>query len=267
MPALVTCAAIMAVRNEAPHIERALRTFIRQGIDVVVIDHASIDSTVDICSQYIGGGLLRIEHLPWEGVYDQTAQLAAKASIVRELHHDWIIHADADEWLQSIVTGETLREGITRVSSLGYNVINFDEFVFLPPPDETGDLHDYEKKLLHYYFFAPFEKRLMRVWKRSDGLSNLGSGGHTLTGGELNVAPDNFILRHYIALSQEHALQKYLGRTFSAVDLAKGWHANRVNLTARQLKFPSLRKLKQLEHWHSVDFDRGDPKRNHYWEW
>jgi glycosyltransferase involved in cell wall biosynthesis len=267
VPESVTCATILAVRNEVLHLRRAIRSFVDSGIDVVIIDHASTDGTLEICKEYLGNGILSIEHLEWRGVFDLSEQLDFKAQIIGELPHDWIIHSDADEWLQSPVEGESLLEGIIRVDGLGYNAINFDEFVFLPDPDESDIFPDYEKKFLYYYYFAPQQKRLMRAWKKNCGFSNNAAGGHKLGGIGLNLAPHAFILRHYIALSQAHALKKYLGREFSDRDLKKGWHNNRVEINEENLKLPGTVGLKQLSRWVAVDFDRSDPKNKHYWEW
>ncbi|RLA47154.1 MAG: glycosyltransferase family 2 protein, partial [Gammaproteobacteria bacterium] len=235
MSELVTCSTILAVRNEALHIRRAIKSFVRLGIEVVIIDHESTDGTLEICKEYLGDGVLTIEQLAWDGVFDLSAQLDAKACIARDLPHDWIIHADADEWFLSPVSGESLREGINRIDRQGYNVINFEEFVFLPNPDESGISPDYEKKILYYYYFAPRQKRLMRAWKRKCEFNNRSTGGHQLIGAGLKVAPEAFILRHYITLSQQHAYKKYVGRVFSDADLQRGWHGNRLNIDTETL--------------------------------
>lgn len=263
----VRCAAVIAVRNEAIHVRRTLENYIEQGIDVVMIDNASTDQTVRECMKYLGRGLLGIEHLPWEGVFDLSAQLAAKEAVIQGLSHEWIIHADADEWLQSPVAGKSLIEGISRLSAAGYNVINFEEFVFLPKPAADLDLRDYEKTLLDYYYFAPAQNRLMRAWRRADHLSNKATGGHRLTGSVVHLAPEAFILRHYMVLSYQHILMKYSGRKFSETDLKKCWHGNRLNLSADNLMLPSTKFLKRLSCWDSKQFDRSAPKRTHFWEW
>ena len=90
------------------HVRRALTNYTEQGIDVVLIDNASTDETVRICQEFLGCGLLSIKHLPWRGVFDLGAQLASKKAVIQSLLHDWIIHADADKWLQSPVQGESL---------------------------------------------------------------------------------------------------------------------------------------------------------------
>ena len=107
----------------------------------------------------------------------------------------------------------------------------------------------------------------MRAWKRSANLSNLASGGHRLVGDELNVSPESFILRHYIVLSQRDAWRKYVGRSYSATDLSKNWHGNRLKLTKEQLELPRPERLKKLPVWDSKEFDRSDPQSRHYWAW
>jgi glycosyltransferase involved in cell wall biosynthesis len=263
----VTCAAILAVRNEACHIRRILSLFIGQGIDVAVIDNDSTDETAAICRQYLGKGVLFMERLAWTGCFDLCAQLEAKKDVAARLDHDWLIHTDADEWMQSPQKGETLLEGICRVSAQGYNAINFDEFVFLPVDDTNKPGTHYEREILHYYFFEPSKNRLMRAWQRNTNLSNRASGGHRLAGDKLNLSPEPFILRHYIALSQQDALNKYVGRTYSATDLSKSWHGNRLALTREQLRLPRKGLLRKLPVWDSKEFDRTDPLRRHFWEW
>lgn len=263
----ITCVAVLAVRNEVLHIYRAISSFIEQGIDVVVIDHESTDGTLEICKDFLGNGVLSIECLPWRGVFDLSEQLEAKTRVIKKLPHDWVIHADADEWLQSPIKGESLLEGIARVAAHGYNAINFEEFVFLPDPEDSSDLRDYNKKLLHYYFFSPHQNRLMRAWKMECDFSNVASGGHHLGGVDINLAPEAFILRHYIVLSQQHAVKKYADRLFSESDLKKGWHGNRLQLDVNRLTLPETRYLKKLPRTDSVSFDRSDPKQDHYWDW
>lgn len=261
----VSCAALLCVRNEASHLPRALAQFIDDDIDVAVIDHGSSDGSLAICERHLGRGVVAIDHLPWLGVYDQTAQLQAKAALAGRLSHDWLIHADADEWMHTQRPGESLRAGITRADAQGCNAINFEEFVFLPGP---GDHPLSDVRLsLGYYFFAPSANRLMRAWRRNDGLENISSGGHVLAGEGLRLFPEAFVLRHYIVLSQRQAIEKYAGRVFAQGDLDRGWHGNRLGLSERDLKLPDPARLRRLPDWTSTDFDRTDPQRLHFWHW
>jgi hypothetical protein len=260
------CVAILCVRNEELHIRRALDDLVAQGIDVAVIDHASTDRTREICLSYHGRGLVALEELAWDGTYDQAAQLRAKRALVERLDHDWVIHADADEWMHTRLPGETLLEGIRRIDK-DYNAINFEEFVFLPPPDAAAGAADYKQRLLDYYFFAPSERRLMRAWKRNARLDNVNSGGHTLEGDEIRLAPENFVLRHYMVLSQAQAIAKYSRRVFAPADLDRGWHGNRIGLVPERLRLPASERLHRLRAWNSVELDRSQPRSRHFWDW
>jgi len=263
----ISCVAVLCVHNEEAHIRRAIGDFVEQGIEVAVIDHGSTDRTAEICAGFLGKGLLSVESMPWTGEFDLTAQLQAKRELVDRLGHDWVIHADADEWMHTGVQGESLLDGIRRVSTLGYNAVNFEEFVFLPEPGDREQRMDCRRELLNYYFFAPRERRLMRAWRRQNAFDNEASGGHFLAGADLRLAPESFVLRHYIVLSQEHAIRKYASRVFAGRDLEKGWHDNRRNLVAERLRLPDPAVLERLRDWRSVEFDRSRPKALHFWDW
>jgi len=265
----ITCVAILCVRNEALHIQRAVTSFVDQGIDVVIIDHESTDNTVKLCERFKAAGVLSIEHMPWTGTFDLAEQLKMKQRISETLNHDWIIHADADEWLQSPIQGETLLEGINRISDSGFNVINFEEFVFLPYREQEleANYDYYQKRILTYYFFAPGKSRLMRAWSRSSNLQNIESGGHKLSGAEINVAPESFILKHYLVMSYEHAIKKYVGRKFSERELQMGMHKKRAALNEQKLQLPQIESLSVISRWDSVELDRTGPKKSHFWDW
>lgn len=263
----LTCVAVLCVRNEEAHLPRAIADFIDQGIEVAVIDHDSTDRTAEICASFIGRGLVSIERMEWTGQFDLTGQLQAKRELIDRLDHDWVIHADADEWMHTRIQDESLLDGIERLAKLGYNAINFEEFVFLPEPGATQEPADCKQEMLNYYCFAPRENRLMRAWNRQQAFSNLESGGHLLAGADLRLAQESFVLRHYIVLSQGQANRKYADRIFSTRDLEKGWHGNRLNLQAERLRLPDPAVLGRLQDWRSVDLDRSNPKALHFWDW
>lgn len=256
--------AVLCVRNEAPYLAVGLARLVAEGLDVAVIDNDSTDGTADILDAF-GHAIVHRSRLPFHGCFDLTAQLEAKQRLFRQLRTDWVVHVDADEILQSPRTGETLRQGIERLDA-DWNVVNFEEFVFVPTSaDESHEGRDYQARMLHYYFFAPRPRRLMRAWKASAGLSHVG-GGHTLTGPDVRVAPENFLLRHYPLLSLNHARLKYPTRVFAPGDLAKGWHKNRLNVRADQIAFPPADSLRSLRSADDKAFDRSVPWRRHFWE-
>lgn len=200
--------AMLCVRNEESYLEVTLAHLVACGIDLAIIDNDSTDRTLRICRKF-QRRIMYQARLPFRGFFNLTEQIAAKAEIVRQVESDWFIHQDADEILESPRPDESLREGIERVSAAGFNVVNFDEFVFLPTAGyDDFEGWDFYGGMKHYYFFEPRPRRLMRAWKNRPGVVHLG-GGHQLDGPDLRLCTKNFILRHYPNLSLDHARRKY----------------------------------------------------------
>jgi glycosyltransferase involved in cell wall biosynthesis len=261
-------AAIICARNEELHIARCLNDLVRNDVEVFVIDHDSEDRTVQIAESYLGRGLLAIERLPWRGKFELGEQLSLKKEIITRLNHDWILHVDSDEWLCAPKGFQSLSNAIKRVDAEGFNCINFDEMVFVPWPNEDFTCREYSREMKTYYFFEPSHRRLMRGWRRDIVADNTGSGGHGLASDrELRLYPQNFILRHYIALSLAHAVKKYVGRQFADDELKKGWHVNRRGIKDSELVLTPSPYLRQLQSWDSGEFDRSVPAKAHFWEW
>ena len=217
---LLRCAAVVACRNEAVLLKEHLPVWISEGLEIVVIDHSSTDTTHAVAEAHLGAGVLAVETMRWLGHFSLDQQLAAKAAVIETLDHDWVIHIDADEWLHSSRNDETLQGALSRLAAAGANAVNFEEFVFLPiGPNRSAE---------HYYFFEPASQRLIRAWDRRCGFSNQGQGGHRLSSSStpLRVSEESLVLRHHIVHNQRQARQKYLQRQFHPQELQKGWHKN-----------------------------------------
>ncbi|MGA2186733.1 MAG: glycosyltransferase family 2 protein [Bryobacteraceae bacterium] len=264
---MVTAVAIVCVRNEAPHIKRCLRYFIREGLDVILIDNDSTDGSADIARPFLGQGLISIERLPFEGSFSLVQQLAFKKTIAEGVTHDWIVHADADEWLQAPPGYARLIDGIQDVESQGFNCVNFLEFDFIPLPGEDFEVEDYPSVMRHYYHLVPFYPFLMRAWKRSAELDNVERAGHFLTGPDIRLFPRDFILRHYIVLSEAHARRKYLGRRFAAEEIARLWHADHLLIDEENIVPRPGTPLLTLEYPLSSPLSTDRPTTIHYWQW
>ena len=84
--------------------------------------------------------------------------------------------------------------------------------------------------------------------------------------------PQDQLLKHYIVLSRQAALKKYLPRVFSSEDLERGWHRNRVSIQADALEAyfdgrGTEGKLHCLSSPEATDVDRSSPQSTHFWEW
>jgi glycosyltransferase involved in cell wall biosynthesis len=265
---MISAVAVVCVRNEAIHIRRCIEHLIGSGLEVYLIDNESTDRTREVASGFLGRGLIGIESLPWTNEFSLSDQMRAKQRVYAASDHDWIVHADADEWLVSPLEGQSLLKGLAAADEAGYTCVNFHEIVFVPLPGENFYVDDYAARMSTYYFFQPKYPRLNRAWKRRAKLDIWKSDGHVLEGEGLKLSPLDFILRHYIVLSEAHAQVKYIGRHFSDEDCSKGWHGNRLTIMPEKLKVKTIPELRHIEHpAKHHNFDLRFPLKKHFWEW
>lgn len=269
---MVSICAVVAARNDLQYLRVLLPLLASQDIDVAILDNESTDESHELYSTMRGKPIILTETLPYHNAFSLSDQLRAKQEIYNKLHHEWVIHMDVDEVLEHHEPGRSLRDAIQEADKAGFNVVNFEEFVFLPTPGTDYCGRDYYRELLRYYYFAPMPDRLHRAWRRDMFFDNIGSAGHRLAGKRLAIFPQNQIMRHYIVLSAEHAKNKYLHRTFSAEDLQRGWHGgrygNRLHFTQENLALPSTSPyLFELDQFDSKAFRRDSPAPKHFWMW
>jgi len=237
--------AIIAARNEALYIGRCCEHLAMQGVDFVIIDNESTDDTRAIAESFRGRGLVRVVNHPYPGFYDWMGLLKCKEHIARELDSDWFMHLDADEIPEPPGRHEPLLLRLAAVDAAGYTTVNFDEFVFVPTTgSERHEGGDYVRTMCRYYFFEPRPERLIRAWRRTADIDLASSAGHAVHFADQRLYPENFALRHYIALSMEHLLHKYLrNRVYSPAEVALGWHAMRSRLTEEMVRTPPVEEL------------------------
>lgn len=256
----------MVVRNELPYLGNCLRHLIANGIDFYVIDNESTDGTRALLSEPdIRRHLIAMETYPYPGHFDWTGLMEARERAARSLDADWILFVSADEMMHPYHPDETLSSAIERIAQDGWNVIDFNEIVFLPlesdyPPDCGG-----YPPFLHYYFHEPWKPHLMRARQADLDVSHIAAGGHNFIG-EIKLAPETMALRHYLLRSQEHAYEKYIQRAFAADELSRGWHRDRHNQARDAFRFPDPETLCRLRHSADRAIDLSKPRKLHYWQ-
>jgi glycosyltransferase involved in cell wall biosynthesis len=262
--------ALLAVKNEKRQICYVLKALIDEGLDVVLLDDGSTDGTKALAEQFLGKGLLEIRTRPDKGVYDWTSVLKWKNKVGSEFAHKWLVHVDADEWLQHPEEGKTLLDLIIEADSSGANAIDFEEFTFLPKPElRSGE--DPRKTFSSYYWHKPIGFGYLRAWKKRPGISNIKSGGHGLHGiflwarGGVKKYSKKGLLRHYPILGVEHIKEKYGKRVFAQKDLARGWHSDRLNLSDWNLRVLENQHVFTLRKPTDKDFVRSNPISKHFW--
>lgn len=259
--------AIFALRNEELYIETVIRHLIRQGIKMAVIDNGSEDKTLEICQRYYPEHVEVILQYPFDGLFRLEKLLEEKERLRRTHDADWIIHHDADEIMQSNVQGETLLEALIRIDRMGFQAVNFDEFVFVYESNTARyEGTDFTETMDWYYFFKPAKPFRIRAFRNDLQVSNVYSAGHLLPLDMIRLYPESLVHRHYISLSRDHAKRKYLSRKFDPAALARKWHWSRVIINEKSLDAPAMTRLKRFDR-SQAQLDRSMPYKKHFWQW
>jgi hypothetical protein len=198
--------------------------------------------------------------------------LARKEQLAAAIDSDWFMHLDADEARVPPWPDRTLSEALADADTAGFNAVNFLEYTFLPTRENPDHDHPrYEETMLHYYPFAPRDPHKLAAWKRQDAPVDLCThAGHQVLFPGRRRYPVDFVMRHYLFLSREHAIQKYVGRHHDPVALANGWHGWRARLqhdVVRErpelLELPSDAELRPYAS--DGDLDPSGPLTRHEW--
>jgi len=256
--------ALLTLRNEALYLQHCLEHLVAQGVEVLVVDNGSTDESAAIARGFLGRGVIGLEHYPYPGYYDWHGILNHKMKLAAGIEADWLMHCDADEIRQAPSPFATLKEGVEEADRQGFNAINFDEFVFLPTSiEERHEGTDYPRRMRRYYYFAPGPLRRVNLWKKTgQAVDIVSSGGHSADFDDRRVFPEPFVLRHYIALSHQHAVDKYTRhRVYSKEEVERlGWHRARANLQEQAIVLPRPEQMCELV---GDRFDRSNPVRKH----
>jgi hypothetical protein len=274
--------AILASYNEQKFIRACLEHYLQQGIEVYLLDNDSTDKTLDIAREYLGRNLIGIERIPRHGMYQWQKILMRKEELADEIEADWLMHADPDEIRVAPTSAHTLAEAIADVDRKGYNTVNFMEYTFLPVRESPDhDNAEFLETMRWYYPFAQRHPHRLNAWKKQSRrwpgtkafLSELArnrrtvpsvnlrdTGGHVVQFPGIHPYPVDFKLKHYIVLSLEHAIQKYVKKSFDPKEIAgsHGWRA-----TAKEHEF-LLPSQSQMRLYTSDDeLDAANPLKEH----
>ncbi len=255
--------ALLALRNEALYLGACLGHLAAQGIETCVIDNGSSDESRAIAESYRDRGVFEIIEYPYEGFFDLAGQLELKERLAATIEADWFIHHDADELREAPPPWRTLAEGIQAMDRAGWNAINFDEFVFIPTQEFASyDAADFVSAMHYYYFFQPRPHHRVNAWKKCAVPVNLvSSGGHRVSFPDRRIAPESFILRHYLFLSLDHCIRKYTQRVYSQREINEfGWHRARARLTPANVRLPAVAEMKRVE---PGRWDKSEPQHSH----
>ena len=231
--------AIVTARNAEGTLDRLLSHLHRHGARALVIDHASTDRTRAIAEARRGAPVSDILTEPFDGVFDLTAQLRRKREVIAAAPAGWVIHADADEFLDA-PDGGRLSDLIADWQDRQILAAPCRELVFLPMSED--ERHDHTSFEATMTMAVPLVERdpKQRLFRTGADLSLwMETGGHTVTANPAELAPATLTLRHYIGLSLDDLRAQYLGRVFAQCDRMKRWHTSRLSDGMRIVEPPA----------------------------
>lgn len=258
--------ALLASYNERRFIAPCLAHLGRHGVEAYLIDNGSTDETVELAERWLGRGLIGIESFPRGSgsSYDWRGLLERKQQLARELEADWFMHMDPDELRLPPTSGQTLVEALADADREGFNAVDFLEFTFHPTREEPDHDHpDFQRTLRTYYPFAPRAAHQVKAWKATSEVE-LTSGGHRASFPGRRLCPRPFRLKHYLFLSVQHAIEKYVQRRYDPGEVESGWHGWRAHLSAGDIRLPPAAELR-VSHGDD-DLDPSEPRTTHYLE-
>ncbi|MEM9755456.1 MAG: glycosyltransferase family 2 protein [Pseudomonadota bacterium] len=216
--------AILTCRNAEATLARCLAHLADHGADVVLVDHGSTDGTRAIAEAYRGAPVAEIRTDPYLGYFDLSAQLRLKAEIIMAAGNGWVLHADADEFLDT-PDGTALSDYLQLWERSDVVAFDCDETVFLPTSEADVHAPDRFPETMQSGLTLRERDRKQRLFRAGTPLDLwIATGGHTVSH---IAAPVVLGLRHYIGLSLDLIRSEYLGRVFAPRDLAKAWHTTR----------------------------------------
>ncbi len=218
--------AILTFRNAASTLAAAFEHLEALGCDVIAIDHGSTDGSRDIAASSQQAGRCRIIDSRWTGAFDLHRQLAQKCEIIAGLSPGWVLHADADEFLEP-PPGQSLADCIVSASSNGQIAFPVTEQLFVPRyEDEEHDPQNFRKTMTAFVQMHEHDAKQRLFRSDADLALWMRTGGHTVTRDPERLAPP-LVLQHFPGLSLDDLRAQYHARVFAPGDRARLWHDNR----------------------------------------
>ena len=258
--------ALLAAYNEERFIASCIEHFAEQGVEIYLLDNGSTDGTVAIAEKYRKQGLAGVESIRRDSCFALLPLLKRKEELCQELSADWFLHIDTDELHMPTPAHKTLAEALKAVDAQGYNAVNFLEYTFIPTKESPDHDHaNFQETMRWYYPFLPSFPHRLNAWKRQSQPVELSwSAGHRVRFADLRMYPESFSMKHYLVLSREQAINKYMNRRRAEADLQMGWGRARAALKPESFVLPSQSELHAYAG--NYVFDASNPRTKHFWD-
>jgi len=218
---------MIPVYNEADIIGSVIEHNLSQGLELVIFDTGSTDGSYEICSRYLGNGVLSLERVA-SAKFEFSLFSETLYKMALKHNPDWAMWSSADEFHESPYPGMLLKQSVEKEAERGYNLIQFNNFEFWPTECDRDSTESDVRKRLRYYTWN--DDCQFHCWKVYDGINVGDGGGHYPTFPKnvpVRLAPTKYVLRHYRIRSYAQGMKKvFVDRLprYSESERRKGWH-------------------------------------------
>ena len=197
---------MLIVYNEVDIIEQYLDHMATQEIPLVVLDGGSTDGTYGIIRENRTGIVSRHAQFITDR-FELVLSLRCLHAMAAQENPDWMLLADADEFMETNDPKLSLREAIALEDAKGFNLIQFDNYEFWPTALDPP-VRDIRERIRYYSWH---DRWRFRAWKHGPGIRIHPSGGHLPIFPEnmvVRLSPNRFIIRHYSIRDYEQGRRK-----------------------------------------------------------
>lgn len=205
---------ILFCYNEGDIIKKTLQYYLEQGIDLVVFDNQSTDSTIDIVKSFYRennkyvGKLLDLVFIQTKGYEQYFLMKQANDYMHRKLNnYKWIMVIDADEHYVSPIRNMSLLDYLDLMDKFKYNIIHGRAYHFYPTEKDDSMISDYTKRMNYCQVLNKYPQE--KIFSYHSSVNFYIYGGHCCLRNDRRVCMNpGFIMKHYGWISYEQGVKK-----------------------------------------------------------
>jgi MoaA/NifB/PqqE/SkfB family radical SAM enzyme/glycosyltransferase involved in cell wall biosynthesis len=202
--------------NEEHILAETLAHYLAEGIDLVVFDNESTDSSREIVESFrqspqrFSGRVLGVETVATDG-YEWRSILATACAYMHAnlSSYDWILLIDADAFYRAPVASMSLTELMEAVDAHGFNVIDGDLYEFFPTEKDDPAIPSHRERLRYCaHGREQAEVPQHKMFRYHPSVEFAADLGHTCYRDHARLAPVRFLYHHYPWVSYDHGIKK-----------------------------------------------------------
>ena len=200
--------------NEEDVIRDTIQYYLSLGIDLVIFDNQSTDSSINIVNGFLhekykyAGRILELVSIQTTG-YDQGFLCRQANDYMHEKlnRYEWIMVIDADEYYASPVRGMSLLEYLDLVKRHKYNIVHGRAYYFYPTEKDDCSIESYSKRMNYCLRVNKYPQEKIFTYHPSVDFHSY--YGHCCLRDDRRVCMNpGFILKHYGWISYEQGVKK-----------------------------------------------------------